>query len=79
MRAPSRTCASQLSVFDVSEKMPFGSNKIEEQSAVDSFLITSPKNEEVLNACSTIRQRLPCEGADMDAFFTITRDHTKQH
>ena len=72
-------CTSQLSVFDVSEKKPFGSNEIKEQSAVDSFLITSPKNEEVLNACSTIQQRLPCEGADMDSFFTITRDHAKQH
>ena len=78
MRAQICTCTSQLSVFDVGEKMPFGSNDIEEQSAVDSFLTTSPKNEEVLNVRGTIRQRLPCEGADMDTFFTITREHAKQ-
>ena len=57
--------------------MPFGSNDIEEQSTFNSFLITLPKNGEVFNACSTIRQCLPCEGADMDTFFTITREYPK--
>ena len=72
----------QLSVFDVSEKMPFGSNDIEEESAANSILITQPKNKEVLSTLNIIWQHLQCEGTELDAFFClkkITREHAKQH
>ena len=59
----------ELSVFDVSEKMPFGSNDVEKESAANSIVITPPKNREVSNALDTVRRRLQCEGAAMDTFF----------
>ena len=43
VRAKICTCTSKLSVFDVSEKMPFRSNDFEKKSAADSILITPPK------------------------------------
>ena len=44
MRAQIRTCTSQLSVFDVSEKMQFGNNDLEEESAANSVLTIPPQN-----------------------------------
>ena len=59
--------------------MPFGSNDIEEESAVNSILITPPKNKELLNALNTgtIRRRLQCEGADMDTFFHLKNNYKR--
>ena len=47
--------------------MPFGSNDIEEESAVIQFLLLCQKI--VLNALNTIQRRLQCEGADTDTSF----------
>ena len=44
----------QLLVFDVSEKMPFGSNDIEEESAANSIPITMRKNKEGVHDLDTI-------------------------
>ena len=51
MREQIRSCTSQLSIFDVSEQMPFGSNDIEEESVVIQFSL--PRQKIVLNALNT--------------------------
>ena len=57
-----RNCLSQIE-----------SNDIEEERAENSFLITLPKNKEVLKAFYTCRRRLQCESADMDTFFRLEK------
>ena len=81
MRAKIRACTLQVLGFDVSEKMPYGSNDVEEESSANSILI-APSRKKVLNALDKNWQHLQREGVDMDTSFvkkTITREHTKQH
>ena len=77
VRAQIPTCTSQLSIFDVSEKIPFGSNDIKEESAANSILITPRKNKEVLNAVNKMRRRLQCEGAGMDTFYLLKNNYKR--
>ena len=75
MQAQIRSCTLQLSVFDVSEQMPFGSNDVEEESAVIQFSL--PRQKIVLNAVNTSRRPLQCKGADMDTFFCLKNNHRR--
>ena len=68
VRAKICVCTSQVSVLDVSEKMPFGSNDIEEESSGNLILIPPPKKE-VLNTLDQNWRHLQREGADMDTSF----------
>ena len=61
----------------MSEKMPFESTNIEDESAANLILIAHPKNIELLNAVDTIRRRLQGEGADVDTFFRLKKNYKR--
>ena len=70
-----------MPVSDASENMPFYyailSSRIFLLNIQFNFLITQPKNREVLNVLDTFRRRLQLETSDIDTIFRLNK-HLQQ-